>query len=119
LNAMTTPQFIAWLDGKLAAYDKLIPPAEVLEKELADRIEKKKVRTILTERILREAGFENQVATTIADIKKPTGSTLTKGIKRLFKRGPDREWRKESNREHANVCNKLRHPATWPKHLQR
>jgi Histidine kinase-, DNA gyrase B-, and HSP90-like ATPase len=31
LNAMTTPQFIAWLDGKMAEHDKLIPPAGVLE----------------------------------------------------------------------------------------
>lgn len=28
LNAMTTPQFIEWLDGKMADYDKLIPPHE-------------------------------------------------------------------------------------------
>src|SRR4051812_20658451 len=38
LNAMTTPQLIQWLNGKMADYDKLIPPAEVLEKELAERI---------------------------------------------------------------------------------
>ena len=58
LNAMTTPQFIAWLDGKMAAHDgKLIPPSDVLEAELAERIENK-VRAALTERILREAGLD-------------------------------------------------------------
>ena len=31
--------------------------------------------------------------TAIAAIKKPSGATLAKGIKRLFKREPDREWR--------------------------
>ena len=32
LNAMTTPQFIAWLDGKMAEhYGKLIPPPDVLD----------------------------------------------------------------------------------------
>ena len=33
LNAMTTPQFIAWLDGKMAEHGdgKLIPPQDVLE----------------------------------------------------------------------------------------
>ena len=40
LNAMTTPEFIEWLDDKMAEHDgKLIPPADVLEKELAELIE--------------------------------------------------------------------------------
>ena len=92
LNAMTTPAFIAWLDGKMAAYGKLIPPPEVLEAELAERIEAK-VRAATTERILREAGFEDQVATAIARIRKPSPAVLAKGIERLFKQRPDREWR--------------------------
>ena len=92
LNAMTTPQFIEWLDGKMAAYGKLVPPLEVLEAELAERIEQK-VRAAVTERILREAGFENQVATAIAAIEKPDGAVLAEGIKDLFKQEPDCEWR--------------------------
>src|SRR5262245_50595444 len=37
-NVMTTPEFIEWLDGKMADYNgKLVPPADVLEKELAER----------------------------------------------------------------------------------
>jgi hypothetical protein len=94
LNAMTTPQFIAWLDRKMAEHGsgKLIPPADVLEAELAERI-KNKVRAHLTEQILREAGLERRVAATIAAIKTPKAATLAKEIKRLFKREPDREWR--------------------------
>ena len=92
LNAMTMPQFIEWLDAKMAAYDKLIPPPEVLEKELAERIESK-VRATVTERILREAGFENQVAEAVATIEKPNGEALADGIKDLFEQEPDREWR--------------------------
>jgi hypothetical protein len=92
LNAMTTPQFIAWLDGKMAAYSKLIPPPDVLAAELDARIEKK-VRASISERILREAGFEDQVATAIAAIKKPSAAVLAKGIKQLFKQEADREWR--------------------------
>jgi hypothetical protein len=92
LNAMTTPQFIEWLDGKMAAYGKLIPPVEVLEKELADRIEKK-VRAETTERILREANFEDQVAAAVAAISKPTGDVMAKEIEELFRREPEREWR--------------------------
>ena len=41
LNAMTTPRFIAWLDGKMADQSKLVPPAEVLAAELDERIEEK------------------------------------------------------------------------------
>jgi hypothetical protein len=94
LNAMTTPQFIAWLDDKMAEHGegKLVPPHDVLEADLAERIEKK-ARAAVTERILREAGFERQVADTIAAIKTPKGATLARDIKQLFKREPDREWR--------------------------
>ncbi len=92
LNAMSTPEFIAWLDSKMAAYDKLIPPADVLEAEWNDRITAK-VRVAITERILREAGLESQVATAIAAIEKPSPAALAEGVRRLFQQEPDREWR--------------------------
>src|SRR5262249_6891780 len=92
LNAMTTQQFIEWLDSKMEAHGngKLMPPADILENELADRVEDK-VRTAITERILREAGLDEQVAEAMAAIKKPTATTLEQGIRRLFKREPNRE----------------------------
>ena len=93
LNVMTTPEFIEWLDSKMADYNgKLVPPADVLEKELAERIERK-VRATVTERILHEAGFENQVAEAVAAIEKPNGEALAEGIEDLFEKEPDREWR--------------------------
>ena len=92
LNAMTTPQLIAWLDQKMADHGKLIPPTEVLEQELAVRIESK-VRAALTERILREAKLGEQVAAAIAKIKLPDGERLARDTGKLFKRRPDSEWR--------------------------
>jgi hypothetical protein len=92
LNAMTTPQFIEWLDSKLDSYGKLVPPHDVLKTELDQRIEGK-VRLAVAERILREAGFENQAAAAIAAIRKPTPAVLAEGIEALFEREPDREWR--------------------------
>jgi hypothetical protein len=92
LNAMTTPQFIEWLDGKLDAYGKLIPPLDVLAAELDERIEKK-VRASIADRVLREAGLDRQVATAIAEIEKPTAAALGKGVLQLFEQEPDREWR--------------------------
>ena len=94
LNAMTTPEFIEWLDGKIAEHGdgKLIPPEEVVAAELENRLEAK-VRTIVTERILLEAGLEDQIAKAMDAIKRPTGNNLTRGIKSLFKHEPEREWR--------------------------
>ena len=69
-----------------------MPPADVLAAELEQRIEEK-VRETLTERILREAGLEEQVLAAIAEIKTPTGATLVKGVKASFKEQLDREWR--------------------------
>ena len=81
LNAMTTPQLIEWLDAKMAEHGdgKLIPPGEVLEQELADQIERK-VRADITERVLREAGIDDQVAAAIAAIKTPGGAALARDI---------------------------------------
>jgi hypothetical protein len=94
LNAMTTPQLITWLDQKMTEFGcgKLIPPPQVLEQELADRIESK-VREAITERILREAKLDDQVAAAIAAIKTPDGAGLARDIKRLFEQQSDREWR--------------------------
>jgi hypothetical protein len=93
LNAMSTPQFIAWLDGKMVAHQgKLIPPAHVLEARLNERIENK-ARAAITERILRKAGLEHQVAAAVAATKKPTAAKLAEGIARMFKSQPEREWR--------------------------
>jgi hypothetical protein len=92
LNAMTTPEFIEWLDEKMIAYGKLIPPPDVLTAELDERIGKK-VRASITERILREAGFEEQVAAAIAAIEKPAAAALVDGITQLFEQQPEQEWR--------------------------
>ena len=104
---MTTPQFIAWLDGKMAEYGcgKLIPPAAVLEAELAESLEAK-VRGDLTEQILREAGLDDQVAAAIATIKTPKASTLKKDIGLLFKREQDREWRDHIEAVAENLKNR-------------
>jgi hypothetical protein len=94
LNAMTTPQLIDWLDRKMAEFGsgKLIPPTHVLEQELAERIESK-IRAEITERILREANLDDQVAAAVAKIKMPDGARLAWDAARLFKQQSDREWR--------------------------
>ena len=94
LNVMTTPQFIAWLDRKMAEHSdgKLVPPADVLEHELEERLEGN-LRDAITERILEEADLEGQIAKALSKIKRPSGSELAVGIRRLFARSPEKEWR--------------------------
>ena len=94
LNAMTTPQFIEWLDAKMAEHGegKLIPPSKILTAELGVKLEAK-VRTILTKRILQQAGLETQIAQAMARIKRPNGTALAKSITGVFKRSPESEWR--------------------------
>jgi hypothetical protein len=94
LNAMTTPQFIEWLDAKMAEHDavKLIPPPKVVTTELEERLDAE-VRAAVTERILREAGFETQVTEALAAIERPTAAQLTAGIEELFADKPEAEWR--------------------------
>ena len=64
----------------------------MLEAELRARIEIK-LRTAITERILREAGFEDQVTVAIAVVEKPAGSVIEEGTRRLFEQQADAEWR--------------------------
>jgi hypothetical protein len=91
---MTTPEFIEWLDGKMAEHDvgKLVPPNKVIAADLDNCLEAK-VRSAVTERILREARLDDQVRTALAAIERPTAAVLTKGITKMFKRAPEREWR--------------------------
>jgi hypothetical protein len=91
---MTTPQLIEWLDRKMEIFGsgKLIPPAEVLEEDLAEQTEKK-VRDAIKERILREAGLDAQVAAAMAALELPDGEALARGIEQLFEDQPDAEWR--------------------------
>jgi hypothetical protein len=94
LNAMTTPAFIAWLDGKMAVHGsgKLVPPDDVLLSEWEMRLENL-VRENVTARILREAGLEAQVAAAIAAIEKPDAADLANGVRQTFEDEPEAEWR--------------------------
>jgi hypothetical protein len=82
LNVWTTPEFITWLDRKMATHgqEKLIPPDEVIAQELEEKLADD-VRKIVTERILREAGLDRQVAEALDRVARPTSSDLVRGIK--------------------------------------
>src|SRR5262249_22383968 len=94
LNAMTTPELITWLDRKMAEHStgKLIPPPAMIAAELKQLL-KTRLRELIMERILREAGLDRQVEEGFTAIKLPRHDTLIKGITKMFKRAPEREWR--------------------------
>ena len=100
LNEMTTEEFIEWLTAKMAEHGdgKLIPPPEVLEAELAKRVEAK-LREDITERILREARLDEQVAAAVAATEMPDADELADGIEEMFEEDPAHEWR-----DHIEDC---------------
>lgn len=69
LNAMTTAQFIAWLDRKVDEHDagKVVPPAPVIIKHMHEHASEA-LRERITEKILREADCDAQVAAAVAAV---------------------------------------------------
>jgi hypothetical protein len=94
LNAMTTPQLIEWLDGKMATHGdgKLIPPEDVLVEELAAETEKR-LRTEITSLILEEAGLEARIAEAKAALSLPGGASLKRGVVKMFEHNAETSWR--------------------------
>jgi hypothetical protein len=94
LNAMTTPELIEWLDDKMEVYGsgKLIPPTEVLEDTFMTLAEER-LRAQITERILREADLDGQVAEALAALDPPDGEALRRAIEDGFEDDPEAEWR--------------------------
>ena len=94
LNAMTTPQFIAWLDAKMAAFGngKLVPPEAVLTEDLSDTLEHRLHRQI-TEQILREARIEERVTAALGRIDLPVPEVLRAVVQQALARQPAASWR--------------------------
>jgi hypothetical protein len=94
LNAMTTPQFIAWLDDKMAAFGngKLVPPAPILTEGLSGVLEDRLHRQI-TEQILREARIDEKVAAALQRINLPMPENLRGAIGGALLDQPEASWR--------------------------
>ena len=94
LNAMTTPQFIRWLDDKMAAFGngKLVPPASVLTEDLSSTIEVRLHRQI-TDRILREAGIDEKVAAALQKVELHLLAELHRTIGDALLDQPEASWR--------------------------
>jgi hypothetical protein len=98
LNAMTSPQFIAWLDQKMDEYStgKVIPPAEIVIESIRERAEDM-IRERITERILREAGIERQVEQAMQDLALPAAADVRDDMIEFFSKSPTEPWRTRVN----------------------
>ena len=91
---MTTPQFIARLDAKMAAFGngKLVPPAKVLTDNLSETLEARLHRQI-TEQILRDARIEERVAAALQKIDLPPPEHLHAAVDHALAGEPAVSWR--------------------------
>jgi hypothetical protein len=94
LNEMTTPQFIAWLDGKMEEHDgrKVIPPEPVIASEMAQQLASH-VRQAVSERILRDAGVDEQVNRALSEIAAPEPADVAKRVAQYLDEKDDGYWR--------------------------
>jgi hypothetical protein len=108
LNAMTTPQFIAWLDAKMAAFGngKLVPPAMVLTDQLSNTLEHQLHRQI-AEQILREARLEERVAAALGRINLPLPEDLHAVVDNALTKQPAASWRAAIGRWRTNCSHRI------------
>jgi hypothetical protein len=97
LNAMTTPQFIEWLDTKMEKFGqgKLIPPDAVIAQEFYNDVSEN-IKEQIKERILREQDFEGQCQVELEEIKPAVNETireLTKVVTDSLAKDPVQSWR--------------------------
>ncbi|MBI2395928.1 MAG: sensor histidine kinase [Deltaproteobacteria bacterium] len=94
LNAMTTPQFLEWLDAKMAPYDagKVIPPTELLGAELADQA-RRASREQVVERILREADADRRASEAFESLRpRLAGVDVAAHVRAELEREPSERW---------------------------
>jgi acetylornithine deacetylase/succinyl-diaminopimelate desuccinylase-like protein len=64
----------------------------VVAEELEAKFEED-LRAAVTERILREADFEGQVARAMAEVERPTDTDMVTAIQARLEKTPAEEWR--------------------------
>jgi hypothetical protein len=94
LNAMTSPQFLAWLDAKMVAYGgKVIPPEKVMDRHLREEVaitvsDRAKARALrdASERIAKETEMA------LDAIQWPDDDELLEHVTSTLETEPDRLW---------------------------
>lgn len=97
LNAMTTPEFIAWLDNGLLKHGgepKLVPPEKVLRRRLTDNA-RGKIRDRLTTEAIREARIDERTETELKSVvarTKALDGELVASVRQALADNPERLW---------------------------
>jgi hypothetical protein len=95
LNAMTTPQFLEWLDAKFAdAAGKVVPPPEVLA-ERAESEALAELKRRLTEKVLRRARIDEKAEAAL-DRRRPaleaSLATIEADVRQALEERPVDPW---------------------------
>jgi hypothetical protein len=95
LNAFTTPQFIEWLDRKMAdRAGKVVPPARTLAERLNERV-RQRLRDAIVARVLAEARIDDQVDAAMGALSERlvgVAAGLADRVNEELKDDPQRYW---------------------------
>lgn len=105
LNAMTMPQFIAWLDQKMADHGvtKVLPPAEHVHDDIRWRTSRL-VREGIETRILNDAGIDDLLDDAMSEIEFPDQDEITTGLLTYLNEHPVESWRGWTNKTAAALA---------------
>lgn len=82
LNAMSSPSFIEWLDNKFDQYsNKVVPPQSVLRQQFEQETQRS-VERMLADRILKAAGFSEQVQQHMVSARELASNIDLEGVVR-------------------------------------
>lgn len=93
LNAMTSPEFVRWLDMKFETYaDKVVPPQKVLRDQLDEKTHQELKRLIAAD-ILAAGGFETRVKDALASAReKMQELDLDQIVRAGLDNAPEQRW---------------------------
>jgi hypothetical protein len=106
LNAMTSPAFIAWLDGKMEEHGagKVVPPVAVLRERLRQDAEEA-LRESLMARLAAEHGLDGMVAEAMeARAGELSGDGLAALVAESLRREPGQRWDAPLRRRAAELA---------------
>jgi hypothetical protein len=95
LNALTSAEFLTWLDAKMAEFaGKVIPPAEVLQGRLVDEM-RGRLRDMITAEVLEAADVDGRVEVAmkaLAPAVRRRSKSLKSAVTAALKEQPTEHW---------------------------
>ena len=97
LNAMSTPQFLAWLEGEIQLHDKgkVIPPERIMQESLDQSLQDKLGQRIAAE-LLEQHHYDDQVEQAVRQVKERCGDSqarLAETVPAELGQEPFRHWK--------------------------